>query len=216
MNRLKADGSNEHPIQSDGSSLTDRKVYPCSDCSMTFMDKAEATKHFISEHNKPKPEQKRTPKIAKRYDRIPDRRSFENYIPNITNVNAVKKRKTEVMHRKNTAPNPEKKMISILKPRFCRFIRRGQRKHFVFKQIQSKCFIRKSNKNCKKTKICLRRMENDSTDIFSSESSTTADFAKNKPKTGCFGFPSAFCCSIIDGPYCISMLRLLHDFYGQS
>ena len=46
MNRLKADGSNEHPIQSDGSSM----VYPCSDCSMTFMDKAEATNHFISEH----------------------------------------------------------------------------------------------------------------------------------------------------------------------
>ena len=99
-------------------SLTDRTVYPCSDCSMTFMDKAEATKHFISEHNKPKPEQKRTPKIAKRYDRIPDRRSFENYIPNITNVNASNKRKREVMHQKNTTSNPEKKMISILKPRF--------------------------------------------------------------------------------------------------
>ena len=55
MNRLKADGSNEHPIQSDGSSLSDRKVYPCSDCSMTFMDKAEATKHFISEHNETNP-----------------------------------------------------------------------------------------------------------------------------------------------------------------
>lgn len=55
MNRLEADGSNEHPIQSDGSSLTERKVYPCSDCSMTFMDKTEATKHFISEHNKTNP-----------------------------------------------------------------------------------------------------------------------------------------------------------------
>ena len=99
-------------------SLTDRTVYPCSDCSMTFMDKAEATKHFISEHNKTKPEQKKTPKIAKRYDRIPDKRSFENYIPNITNVNASNKRKIEVMHQKNTTPNPEKKMISILKPRF--------------------------------------------------------------------------------------------------
>ena len=99
-------------------SLTDRNVYPCSDCSMTFMDKAEATKHFISEHNKPKPEQKKTSKIAKRYDRIPDKRSFDNYIPNITNVNASNKRKREVMHQKNTTSNPEKKMISILKPRF--------------------------------------------------------------------------------------------------
>ena len=99
-------------------SLTDRTVYPCSDCSMTFMDKAEAAKHVISEHNKPKPEQKRTPKIAKRYDRIPDRRSFENYIPNITNVNASNKRKRVVMHQKNTTSNPGKKMISILKPRF--------------------------------------------------------------------------------------------------
>ena len=99
-------------------SLTDRNVYPCSDCSMTFMVKAEATKHFISEHNKPKPEQKKTSKIAKRYDRIPDKRSFENYIPNITNVNASNKRKREVMHQKNTTSNPEKKMISILKPRF--------------------------------------------------------------------------------------------------
>ena len=48
MNRLKIDGSAPP-------SLTDRTVYPCSDCSMTFMDKAEATKHFISEHNKTNP-----------------------------------------------------------------------------------------------------------------------------------------------------------------
>ena len=48
MNRLKIDGSA-------APSLTDRTVYPCSDCSMTFIDKAEATKHFISEHNKTNP-----------------------------------------------------------------------------------------------------------------------------------------------------------------
>ena len=48
MNRLKIDGSA-------APSLTDRTVYPCSDCSMTFMDKAEGTKHFISEHNKTNP-----------------------------------------------------------------------------------------------------------------------------------------------------------------
>jgi hypothetical protein len=106
-----ASGSHRH---STAPSLTERTVYPCTDCSMTFMDKAEATKHFISEHNKTEPEQKRTPKIAKRYDR----RSLENYIPNITNIKVSNKRKIEVMHQKNMTPNSEKKMMSILKPRF--------------------------------------------------------------------------------------------------